>query len=389
VRGLSIAPDDGAFRVTGASSPIPATIPAGGMLEVAIRFRPPDAAFHSATLLVDNDATCPARGAPGCAPATASLLGQGATSGQVTDTFQEPARPAVDLLMVVDNSGSMADKQAQVASNAALFLSIAQSENADYQLAVIGNEIQHSDVADTNAVFAGDPIVPGVLFGHPGIIRPGDVDPVAELTRNARIGTCCSDAQEAGLEAARLALTLPLVGDPAANAGLVRPDARLEIVEISDEDDQSPMGSTQFYADFFRSLKPVPSMVGYAAVVGEPAQPGSAGCSGPGGTALPGTRYIDVADRMGGIWRSICAGGWGTIARDLALEAFSPRLDFPLSSPCNPATLTVTVNGVPAAQGTRWVYDAAHGMIHFLSGGEPPPGATIVAQYQTVCLATP
>jgi len=389
VRGLSIAPDDGAFRVTGASSSIPATIPAGGMLEVAIRFRPPDAALHSATLRVDNDATCPVPGAPGCALATASLLGQGATSGQVIDTFQEPARPAVDVLMVVDNSGSMADKQAQIASSAALFLSVAQSENADYQLGVVGNEIQHPDVADANAFFLGDPIVPGVLFGHPGIIRPQDADPVAELTHNARIGTCCSDAQEAGLEAARLALTLPLVGEPAANAGLLRPEARLEIIEISDGDDQSPMGSTQFYADFFRSLKPVSSMVGFAAVVGEPAQPGSVGCSGPGGTALPGTRYIDVADKMGGFWRSICAGGWGAIARDLALDAFSPRLDFPLSSPCNPATLTVTVNGVLVGQGSSWVYDAAHGVIHFSSGSAPPPGATVVAQYQTVCLATP
>jgi hypothetical protein len=392
VRGLSIAPDDGTFRVTGASSPLPATIPAGGMLEVAIRFRPADAALHAATLRVDNDATCPVPGSGVCAPATASLVGQGAAGGQITDTFQEPARPAVDVLMVVDNSGSMADKQAQIASNAALFLSIARSANADFQIAVIGNQIQHPDVADVNAFFAGDPILPGVLFGHPGIIRPGDADPVAELAQNARIGTCCSDAQEAGLEAARLALTLPLIGDPAANAGLLRPDARLEIVEVSDEDDQSPMGSAQFYADLFRSLKPVPSMVGYAAVVGEPAKPGAVGCSGPGGTALPGTRYIDVAEKMGGIWRSICAGGWGTIAQDLALDAFSPRLDFPLSTPCNPATLTVTVNGAavePGAQGGSWAYDAAQGMIHFAAESAPPPGATIVARYQTVCLATP
>ena len=65
-----------------------------------------------------------------------TLRGAGAAAGLNTDVFLQDTRPEADLLLVVDNSGSMQDKRQALADNFAAFFSYATRAGVDYHLAV-------------------------------------------------------------------------------------------------------------------------------------------------------------------------------------------------------------------------------------------------------------
>ncbi len=65
------------------------------------------------------------------------LTGTGDTSGNQTDTFTQAQKPMADILLVVDDSGSMSDKQTNLANNFGSFIQYAQSAGVDYHLAVV------------------------------------------------------------------------------------------------------------------------------------------------------------------------------------------------------------------------------------------------------------
>src|SRR6185312_5755879 len=62
-------------------------------------------------------------------PFLVSLDGDASVEPTQTDTFKQAQVTKVDFLFVIDNSGSMADKQENIASNASQFLQQALSRN--------------------------------------------------------------------------------------------------------------------------------------------------------------------------------------------------------------------------------------------------------------------
>ena len=69
-----------------------------------------------------------------------ALQGRGDTLGLNTDTFRQDTKPKADILLVIDDSGSMGDKQTALASNMASFLQYATSNQVDFHLAVTNTE---------------------------------------------------------------------------------------------------------------------------------------------------------------------------------------------------------------------------------------------------------
>ena len=109
---------------------------------------------------------------------------------------------------------------------------------------------------------------------------------------------------EMGLEAAKLALSEPLVsGD---NSGFLRPEANLSLIFISDEDDFSPL-STASYQRFFTELKGEEayrdrSRMRISAVVGKTIPPyeEAPSCESENGIGYFGPRYIELASKTEG-----------------------------------------------------------------------------------------
>ena len=99
------------------------------------------------------------------------------------------------------------------------------------------------------------------------------------------------------------------------NAGLIRDDARLALVGISDEEEQSSGYSSnpnywQSYVTLFQSVKNDPDDVVIHAIGGDP----RTGCTSPSSSWSnePYEGMIEAANATGGMFLSICTEDWGT-----------------------------------------------------------------------------
>jgi hypothetical protein len=350
----------------------------GTSFEIPMLYHPQDATAHGGMLYIESDAVnASLLGVP--------LVGQGTSNSGQTDVFFQYTNVKTDVLFVVDNSGSMGEEQAALAAGFPTFISRAIALNADFHVGVIATEVND---AETGVGTPSRDIYPGVLVQAPGcpkIITAATPDITGCFADNVRLGTCCSDEQEAGLQAAWMSLTPPLVDDPAMNAGFLRQDAKLYIVCVSDEEDQSG-GSVNFYVDFFESIKGprTAEMTKLSAICGDAPN----GCA----TAEAGSRYIDVANRTGGIFESVCTLDWTQIMDNLAVDAFAALREFTLSRPADPATITVTVDATPAPQAScegcpdGWTHYSDTNSVYFGDNVVPAPGSQIDVTYTAACL---
>jgi Abnormal spindle-like microcephaly-assoc'd, ASPM-SPD-2-Hydin/Flagellar-associated PapD-like len=183
---------------------------------------------------------------------TVGLRGNGLDTPIQSDRFVQVMLDQVDVLFVIDNSLTMMEEQQSLGQNFAAFMSAALSGGIDYHIGVTTTGINRSS-EDPPLVCAGG--VGGGEAGRlfpadnssPRIITPSTPNAAAVFAYNTTVGNC--PQVERGFDAAYRALSPPLVDsvdDPRTslandgNAGFLRPDARLAIVFVSDEDDQSP-----------------------------------------------------------------------------------------------------------------------------------------------------
>ena len=372
-------PLDPNFEITYAPT-LPHQLPGSGSFEVHLRCHPQDAGLHLSTLYIQTDD-------PVVDLLAIPLSCQGTGAAGQTDVFFQYTDVKTDVLFVVDNSGSMGWAQDEMAGGFPHFINRALALNADFQIGVIATEVNDAETA------VGTPprdIFPGVLVqapGRPKIITPQTPDLEQAFSDNARLGECCSDEQEAGLQAAWMALTQPLVDDPAANAGFLRDDAKLYIICLSNEQDQS-LGDPGFFVNFFESLKGSTNTdwMKLSTICGDCPD----GCGNF--TADCGSRYIEVANRTGGIFESICTSNWQQAMENLAVDAFAAPREFPLSRPADPATISVTVDGSPVPEATcqgcpnGWTYYSDTNSVYFGDDAVPAPGSRIEITYTAACL---
>ena len=348
--------------------------------QVVLRYVPQADGLHSNTLVIEtDDFDVPVFNVP--------ISGQGTSAVQQTDLFTQTAAAAADVLFVVDNSESMSEEQDALAQNFQHFIQWALSLQTDFQIGVI------TTMPTGDAWYQGEPprdIVAGELTAAPGrpeILTPDTPQLVDAFSENVHVGTCACAGTEAGLQAAHKALTPPEVAD--ANAGFLRDDARLYLIMVSDEDDQSTE-TVDFYVDFFAALKGPrnTSRMVISAVVGDSPD----GCDGPGGAALPGGRYIQAAQDSGGVVESICTANWAQTLENIGLDAFAGFRDFPLSRPAVPGSVHVRVDGSTqpeascGACGDGWTFYPDSNSIYFGEQIIPAQGALIEIDYTAACL---
>ena len=346
------------------------------------------------------------------------LKGEATPDKYVTDTFKQSDKPIVDVLWCVDNSGSMGDEQSMLAGNFSKFSSYATVKDPvtgeykiDFNIGVITSEI--NDPEKINGVMN----YPGVLYaksGYPKIIanyppaapRDPAFDPVTTdfnkaFAANATVGTCCSDEQEACLEAAKMALSDPIINDPQGNKGFLRNSntkfSKLALIMMSDEDDQSP-ASVDYYVDFFKQIKGVRNTDLLSAniicgldrhgTIQNPPNASDCGDTANGNGAYAAQRYLDFWKKVGnGRAYSICDTTWGDRLNELGIDVWTAQVEYYLSRPADPNTIQVTVNGNPVNKDpvNGYQYDPDHNSIYFGANAVPPKGATIVVKYEAQC----
>lgn len=345
-----------------------------------------------------------------------ALSGTGTYETHQTDRFKQVSGQEVDILFVIDDSGSMCEEQDRLVSNFAEFIQQSTIWNNDYHIGVISTMVTNDNVK-------------GRLNRGNKTITPRFITPNAQaqsqFQRLAKLG--CdggSDSQEAALQAAEAALSAPLISDTGIactsddqcrndkslcasptgcpylcvegtcggfNKSFLRKDAQLEIIVLSDEEDQSN-GAPSYYIDFFKNIKGYynVNMMHVNVIVGMPAKPGDQTCSSPDGStsAEVGKRYLEVADQTGGKKGSICDPNFATVMNQIGAQAFGLKVQFYLSRLADPATVTVKVKGAACSSG--WTYDAPSNSVIFDDQGPcmPQPGDDVVIDYETLCLTS-
>lgn len=264
--------------------------------------------------------------------------------GLRVDTYAQRSASKVDVLWVVDDSGSMAPRQANLARNFQAFIALFRQGSIDFRLAVT-----------TTDIFAR----PGELVGTPQVLAPDTPDLESAFASNVQVGTLGS-AYEAGLEAARLVLEQQAEkGAPwrealaACEAGcdteacrescavrypvaFLRPGAFLYLVFVTDEEDRSPYELRAYWRAFEQAQG-----IGNDGTVVASAIIGDVPANGCGAT--PGTRYLELARMTGGEVGSICDAEFADTLRALATSAVGLRRTFVLSHVPDPETLEVRV----------------------------------------------
>lgn len=388
--------------------PIPTTLTRGQQAEFTMRYRPEDLGVDVGSVFITVDSSPE--------PYMATLEGNGSSNAMQIDHFSQDERPKVDVLWVIDNSGSMSWVQTNLANNVNSFLSFAMAQQIDFQLGVTttgvdaGSSTGNCYPATVGGVGGNER---GRLYPVVGttdrILTPGSPNLEEQWRINSNVGTC--HGTEKGLEAAYMALSTPLVDstdDPRTtqpndgNLGFLRKDAHLSIIFVSDEEDQSPQ-TTTFYSNFFKSIKGFRNSHLYSAhaITGDPVT----GCPQ---AFDPGDRYYAVVEESNGVFQSICAADWSAAMERMGIEAFGFKTRFFLTNEpedtnadgfitddINPTTNTreieVRVNGRIVSstntQGARvWEYNAEVNSVDFWPLHVPKPGSQIEVTYKVACL---
>ena len=304
---------------------LPIIIAPGEAVDLEVGYTPLDILDDASYIeIVSNDPASPI--------VHADQDGLGEVESWVTDSFTQDGTVDVDILFVIDNSGSMGSNQTNIKNNFDAFMNAFNAAGVSYQVALIT-----TDSSD----FVGS------------IITNTTPDPVTEFNNQIdSIGTSGS-AHEKGLWYAYESTTS---GDasPGSATGFFRSSARLVVVYVSDEPDWSHQttsggGSTTMtpsdYSASLLSLKSSSALVAAHAIAGDY----PSGCTSNGGAQF-GDGYYDVVTDLSGTFMSICASDWSTTMDTLARESLS-QIAFALSSIPIEDTIIVTVDGMLSKTG--------------------------------------
>lgn len=314
-----------------------------------------------------------------------SLAGTGDLVGRQTDTYQQDLKPKADILLTVDDSCSMQDKQNNLAANFGAFIQYAVGTGVDWQLGVTTT----SDDEPPICIGGICPPVPAVAGGkiigdanNPKILTPTTPNVQQKFSDKVKVGT--NGGSEVGLTTSLKALTPPLIANE--NAGLLRADANLAVVVVSDAGDQSAEPYSYFFNRFLNIKGFNKANMFTFNVIGPFQSSAPSGCTYDDYTNS--ASYQQMATNTNGVIYEICTPDWAAKLQDLGKTAFGYRTTFFLNATPDLSggkTIDVKVNG-QAVSTSNWTYDPATNSVKFTPTTTPGPGQQLTVEYFTACL---
>jgi hypothetical protein len=324
----------------------------GASRDLPLRFSPSTTGARDAVLSVLSDD-------PDQPEVSVPVTTSAFDAGHILDVFHQPPE-AIDVLWVIDNSGSMAQEKDRITAQIDTFIGWFDKLALDYHMGVITTDVVN-------------PIFRGQLVGDPPFVTPRTPDAAGVLAAAIQFDGI-EMGNESGLEAMEWALSEPLRSG--ANAGFYRPDARLAVIFVTDEPEQSGLPAAH-YITFLDTLKSDPRDIFIASVVGDRDTGCRVSCGPTPQTADPGNAYLDVTEAFRGFEASICTCELAPALERMGLEATEYARTYPLSHlPTDPAELGVWVDRTVAPE---WTYDAIANSV--VLGTAPPAGSTVLARY--------
>tara|TARA_Y100001937_G_scaffold42452_1_gene60120 strand:- start:1971 stop:3554 length:1584 start_codon:yes stop_codon:yes gene_type:complete len=288
-------------------------------------------------------------------------LGDGVIEQYIIQTHVQEEIAILDIVFVIDNSGSMNVFQQQLASQMTSFMNVFLASGADFHMGFITTDrgfLQCSGVICWIDNTSANP-----------------VDWAQGVISQINIG---GSAVEKGIEMAkRFFENTNYDNGGAPGTSFWRNDSTTVVIYVSDEPDFS-IGGWSAYTYFFDTLKADVDMMRHFAVIGD--YPSGCGFQFGGNfrNIQFGSGYWDMTQRYNGDWYSICATDWGSQMQDLA-NTVTIRSTFPLDEP-DPieSSIIVSVNGQVV---TGWQYDSISNSVVFNEDSIPESSQTITIEY--------
>jgi len=367
----SVTTADPQFAIT--SAPAAGTLLQGNSSmpgSISVHFRPSAVGAAATTLRVA--VTQAGQAVVYALPLRAAGVASGATN---VDTETLPAAPKADVLLVVDDTGTMAARQTELGNQFAALTQYATAVAADWQIGVIN--------ADPQSLLAGR------LVGdasNPKILRPTTPN-VATLFRSKVNLGVNGGSIESVVQTAVMALSTPLRSTD--NAGFLRRDAVLGVIGISDADDQSSLPLSASVARFL-DTKERATDVTFNGMRLFTMPPMSCLYEGPPGTP----NFAAAIALMNGSEGDICATSWTADLERIGKVAFGYRTDFYLNAEPDLSgghVIVVHIDGVmvPAVAtngATVWTFDPLSNAVVFEPVFAPEPGDTLTMTYSVACI---
>ena len=282
--------------------------------------------------------------------------GTGLAYGDSRDLFEQPINGSTDILFGLDWSCSMYGDIANVQANFSAFITTLASMDSDYHVAVV--------VEDSGCVLGGDTYIDNTM---------------SESDQQAIFTTMIGTSANQGSNTERIfslfesALSSTNRSNNGCNGGFYRDDAKLNLIAVSDEPEQSSNPYT-YYTSLFQSLKQDTDDLAMHAIAADNPSNGSSACG-----ASYNARYEDATIDTSGIYLSICATDWGSHLETLAENASQDLSSFELTGAPVEETIEVAVDGITTV-GT-WTYNQTDNTVDFGLDHVPEGGSTIEIAY--------
>jgi len=278
----------------------------------------------------------------------------------------------VDILWIVDTTGSMANERSSLADNFDHFIDTLVRLRTRFQIGVTSTDM--SSEGERGALRAELPY-------HVKIINNDTPNPREVFRANTTFPSSRKRwAQPLGAMVAAL--------DPSLNRnpGFIRSGAALAVIVVSDGEDAT-FGGTAYFARWLRGVKGpgYETLISFSAIAGTIPD----GCYPPGeesffgSKADPAFRLADMTRRTGGVFASICDPSFEDSLVRIAQALNTLKRIFPLTLKPDPATIYVTVDSSYVRQHpvNGWEYRKETNSIAFAGDYVPPPGSFIQIFY--------
>ncbi len=296
----------------------------------------------------------------------------------------------LDVLFVVDNSGSMSSSQAALASNFPSFINFFKNKGYDFKIAVttsdafygdqfVGQSCSLCNVEQTRFRSGTNPKIYVIEEDTPNL--------ESVFASNVNVGTTGS-GDERAFSSFKAALNSNL------NSGFHRSDAYLSIVLVSDEEDfshddinmnesysQSTLHSVASYKTFLESF--TQGAAGTDFSVSTISILDTACRNSLGSGRKIGTRYMQLADATLGTKNSLC-GNFDAVLNTISTTSASQIVaTFHLSRTPVESSIRVLVDGilVPQDSANGWSYDSVQNNVSIHGSYAPQSGAVVTINF--------
>lgn len=292
------------------------------------------------------------------------------------ETYTQPEEQKLDILWVVDNSGSMQEEQANLATNFKSFIEHMSNLNIDFQIAVTSTDIcgDKPDQYCPQNRYMGNYYFPqytplrGHFSGSPGsqILRSTDADLSQKFMENVMLGIHGSGAEH-GLTAATWAIEKSTQPN-SDNYGFLRDNSFLAVIMVSDEEDNgvklSLQGRTNYYftgEDLVSALSTHRDSSKFTvnAIVGMQDPQTKKICKNKDGQPVEeGKQFLAAAELTGGRSISICDQNFADSLETLGFDITSQMSQIVLKKTPFPFTLKIFVDDVEITKNVDYVKEA-------------------------------